>query len=58
MKKIPDWHKSSYSSGSQNCVEVAEGEEVLVRDSQNPDKGTLGFAPNAWSALLGSIHQA
>ena len=29
------WHKSSYSgSGGGNCVEVAGGEKVLVRDTQ------------------------
>lgn len=30
------WRKSSYSSTSANCVELADGEKVMaVRDSKN-----------------------
>ncbi|MEU0490525.1 DUF397 domain-containing protein [Nocardiopsis sp. NPDC006139] len=46
------WHKSSYSSGAQNCVEVREGESTLVRDTQNRELGHLGFAAGEWTALL------
>ncbi|SHK39615.1 protein of unknown function [Nocardiopsis flavescens] len=44
------WHKSSYSSGS--CVEVAEGTETLIRDTQNRELGHLTFTANEWNALL------
>ena len=31
------WRKSSYSSGANNCVEVAVGSRwVAIRDSKNP----------------------
>ncbi|MFY7067653.1 DUF397 domain-containing protein [Nocardiopsis changdeensis] len=48
----PQWHKSSYSGGSGSCVEVAEGAETLVRDTQNRELGHLGFAAGEWTALL------
>ncbi|MEV6819427.1 DUF397 domain-containing protein [Nocardiopsis dassonvillei] len=46
------WHKSTYSSGSQNCVEVSEGAETLVRDTQNRHQGHLTFTPQEWAAVL------
>jgi hypothetical protein len=46
------WHKSTYSSGSQNCVEVSEGVETLVRDTQNRERGHLMFARQEWAAAL------
>ncbi|MFE9243049.1 DUF397 domain-containing protein [Nocardiopsis sp. NPDC006938] len=50
------FRKSSYSGASQNCVEVADlPGEHLVRDTQNRDLGTLGFAGPEWSAVLGAI---
>ncbi|WP_435113741.1 DUF397 domain-containing protein [Nocardiopsis synnemataformans] len=51
-----DWHKSSYSGHSGECVEVKEGPEmVLVRDTQNRELGPVGFTAHAWSALLGTL---
>lgn len=47
-----EFHKSSYSSSGGNCVEVSEGQATLVRDSQNPDKGTLSLPAGEWIALL------
>jgi hypothetical protein len=52
---VDEWHKSSYSAGSGNCVEVKEGDRVLVRDTQNRELGHIAFAPDAWSALLGTL---
>ena len=53
------WQTSSYSGNGGNCVEVARNLPgvVAVRDSKNPDTGTLVFSPAAWNALLGSIRQ-
>ncbi|XKK36887.1 DUF397 domain-containing protein [Nocardiopsis sp. ARC36] len=48
------WHKSSYSSGANNCVEVSEGSSTGVRDTQNRDQGTLTFDSTEWHAFLGS----
>ncbi|MEU3020691.1 MULTISPECIES: DUF397 domain-containing protein [unclassified Nocardiopsis] len=50
------FRKSSYSGGNGNCVEVADlPGEHLVRDTQNRDHGTLGFAGPEWAAALGAI---
>ncbi|QVQ50587.1 DUF397 domain-containing protein [Spiractinospora alimapuensis] len=47
------WHKSSYSAGSQNCVEVREHPGGAdVRDTQHPDLGHLSFTASEWSAFL------
>jgi hypothetical protein len=53
-----NWRKSSYSSSNGgNCVEVAFSlaGAVAVRDSKNPDDGTLVLSPTAWRALIASV---
>ena len=47
------WFKSSRSTGSKDCVEVAflgEG-SVGIRDSKNPTGPALVFAPSEWDAF-------
>jgi hypothetical protein len=48
-----DWRKSSYSTGSGNCVEVARNipGAVAVRDSKDPSGPVLRFTPEAWARL-------
>jgi hypothetical protein len=48
------WHKSTYSGGSGSCVEVTEGETVLVRDTDNRPLGHIDYTPEAWAAFLSS----
>jgi hypothetical protein len=49
----PPWHKSSYSSDTANCVEVAEGMvQVAVRDSKDPDGPVLRFPGGAWREFV------
>nr|WP_128377478.1 DUF397 domain-containing protein [Streptomyces cavernae] len=45
------WRKSSHSAQG-NCVEVAIGRDVAVRDSHDPDGSSLGFSAYAWSSFL------
>jgi len=54
------WQTSSYSGNGGNCVEVARNLPgvVAVRDSKNPEAGTLVFSPAEWNVLLGSIRQS
>ena len=47
-----EWHKSSYSSGANNCVEVAEGPITGVRDTQNRELGALTYGSAEWRAFL------
>jgi Domain of unknown function (DUF397) len=51
-----DWRKSSYSgaNGGQ-CVEVASGDGVVVRDTTNRDDVTLEFPVGAWAAFVTRI---
>ncbi|MCP3013174.1 DUF397 domain-containing protein [Nocardiopsis dassonvillei] len=49
------WHTSSYSSGSGSCVEVSEGSETLVRDTQNRELGYLSAEASEWTALLAAM---
>jgi Domain of unknown function (DUF397) len=48
-KRALTWRKSSFSgnNGGQ-CVEVAAPDRVLVRDSKDPHRAVLEFAPQAW----------
>ncbi|MFD6951041.1 MULTISPECIES: DUF397 domain-containing protein [Nocardiopsis] len=55
-KREPHWHKSSYSGGSGSCVEVAEGEAVLVRDTQNRGLGHIDYTPGAWTSFLHCVN--
>jgi hypothetical protein len=48
-----DWRKSSYSgaNGGQ-CVEVASGDGVVVRDTADRDGVGLAFTAGAWTAFI------
>ncbi len=61
MRNIPDydlsvatWHKSSYSAGGNDCLEVAAVHPTVipVRDSKNPHGPNLVFRAEAWSAFI------
>lgn len=50
-----EWRKSSFSAAhAQDCVELAflSPENLLVRDSKNPEGPRLGFDSLAFSALV------
>jgi len=51
-----DWRKSSYSSQSGNCVEVATNllGTVVIRDSKNPGGPELTFTQDAWRTFVRS----
>ncbi|MGR3935550.1 DUF397 domain-containing protein [Streptomyces sp. BRA346] len=52
-----DFHKSSYSNGTQECVEVATNVPgaVAIRDSKNPDGPILRFTPAAWADFQSAV---
>ena len=52
-----EWQKSSYSSQSGNCVEVARNLPglVAVRDSKEPDVGRLVVSREAWQVFIRSV---
>lgn len=47
------WVRSSFCHTSSCCVEVAQDhDEILVRNSQNPDGPILRFSPEEWKTFL------
>ncbi|MEU3309079.1 DUF397 domain-containing protein [Nocardiopsis sp. NPDC006832] len=46
------WHKSTYSSGAHNCVEVSEGPTTGVRDTKHRELGALFFSGGEWESFL------
>ncbi|MCY9786976.1 DUF397 domain-containing protein [Nocardiopsis sp. EMB25] len=54
---MSDWHKSSYSGGSNECVEVREHSTGAdVRDTQNRESGHLTFNGLEWHAFVDTLH--
>ncbi|MFI1970817.1 hypothetical protein BLA24_09115 [Streptomyces cinnamoneus] len=50
------WHRSSHSTGMNNCVEAARvGRTLAVRDSKRSAGPVLLFSPAAWSAFLAGL---
>lgn len=58
MTNSTGWFKSSWSTETQDCVEVRLGDEVGVRDSKAPSDGQLSVDQCTWSALLTSLATA
>ena len=52
-----EWHKSSHSSRSGNCVEVARNlpAPVAIRDSKAPEGPKLLVSPETWQAFLSAL---
>ncbi|MEU4517264.1 DUF397 domain-containing protein [Amycolatopsis sp. NPDC024027] len=49
------WRKSSYSTEGGECVEVATGPEVLIRDTKDREGGILTASTPAWRELLSRL---
>ena len=49
------WRKSSYSTNGSECVEVATGPEVLIRDTKDREGGILTASTPAWRELLSRL---
>lgn len=49
----PNWHKSTYSDGATNCVEVQEhAMGADVRDTTRRDREMLSFPKTEWTAFV------
>ncbi|WP_410676627.1 DUF397 domain-containing protein [Amycolatopsis sp. cmx-4-68] len=49
------WRKSSYSNGSNSCVEVALADAVGVRDTKDRDGGALVVRSSEWRAFVAEL---
>lgn len=50
------WRKSSYSSETANCVEVALSSALVgVRDSKNPEGATLVYSAGSWGDFVSAV---
>lgn len=49
------YRKSSASADTGNCVEVAKGTEILVRDSKDKAGPVLHFTTAEWAAFLAGV---
>ena len=52
-----EWGKSSFSSQSGNCVEVARNLSglVAVRDSKAPDGAKLVISQETWQVFVSNV---
>jgi hypothetical protein len=46
------WRKSTYSSNGGECVEVASGEGVMIRDTTDRDGVTIVVKAGAWERFI------
>jgi hypothetical protein len=47
-----NWRKSSRSQNTDNCVEVAVGETVGIRDTKDRRGGQLAVPASGWAAFI------
>jgi Domain of unknown function (DUF397) len=54
-----NWRTSSYSSGDGGqCVEVASGDAIVVRDTTDRPGPVLSFAADAWRTFVVSVRRS
>jgi hypothetical protein len=53
----PRWIHSSYSTGTNNCLEAARrgNGRLAVRDSKDPARGALSVGGAAWMSFVAGV---
>jgi hypothetical protein len=55
---MDNWRTSSYSTGDGGqCVEVASGDTIMVRDTTDRRGPVLTIAADAWRTFVASMRQ-
>jgi Domain of unknown function (DUF397) len=53
---LTNWRKSTYSSnGGASCVEVANMDKIMVRDTTDRSGPTLSFSMASWKAFTAKV---
>ncbi|MDT0450988.1 DUF397 domain-containing protein [Streptomyces hesseae] len=52
---LPDFARSSYSSGGQNCVEVAALGAIALHDSKRPDGPIIRIGADEFGAFTRAV---
>ncbi|MFI1356796.1 DUF397 domain-containing protein [Streptomyces sp. NPDC020898] len=58
MTQSLNWRKSTFSSGAEGntCVEIADlRARIAIRDSKDPNHGSLTFPPRAFTAFVETL---
>ena len=55
LDRATSWRKSSYSSQTDNCVEVGGGDVVGIRDTKDRDGGQLAVTGTQWAAFIAAV---
>jgi hypothetical protein len=56
---MDNWRTSSYSTGDGGqCVEVASGDEIMVRDTTDRRGPMLTFTADAWLTFMAGVRQS
>lgn len=56
---LTNWRKASYSNGGANaCVEVANTNHVMVRDTTDRNGPVLSFSAAAWAAFTTRVKRS
>ena len=54
-----NWRKASYSSnGGASCVEIANTDVVLVRDTTDRSGPVLAFTPDTWRKFTTAVRRS
>jgi hypothetical protein len=52
----PQWLRSSYSGGNDNCVEISPSQgRIALRDSKRPDLAHASFTAAAWHEFVSAV---
>ena len=55
---MDNWRTSSYSTGDGGqCVEVASGDTIMVRDTTDRQGPMLALTADAWRTFVASVRQ-